>query len=61
MKFRVEIDLGNAAFDDVAGNEIARILRQLAEEMQDVSAHPFFTYVRDFNGNRCGRVEIIKE
>ncbi|USN14482.1 hypothetical protein PAPPERLAPAPP_01130 [Brevundimonas phage vB_BpoS-Papperlapapp] len=54
--FKLEIDTGNAAFDDDAKpGELARILRDLADKIEngaDMGA------VRDVNGNRVGRFDV---
>lgn len=56
MKFRMEIRCGNAAFEPVAGAEIARILRQLARKLDDmeVAEAPLGASLRDVNGNTVG-------
>lgn len=49
--FKLEFDTGNAAFDD--GNaevEAARILRTIAERLEDHNAGSIY----DINGNRIG-------
>lgn len=53
--FKLEIDTGNAAFDDDnggAGAEIARILRKLADRVE--SDGYMSGTVSDINGNRVG-------
>jgi hypothetical protein len=51
-KFRVEIDTFNAAFEDGAHQEVARILREIADRVEQGSdGGP----VRDINGNTVGR------
>jgi hypothetical protein len=59
MQFKLEIDCGNAAFEDDAAAEIARILADLAnrlqhEQMQAGNRVHVEHSVRDVNGNRCG-------
>ena len=56
MKFKLEIDCSNAAFEEEPEYEVARILRELADKLEaDGSlAHPVF----DFNGNRVGRSTV---
>lgn len=57
MKFRLEFDCDNAAFDDDVpdhgcASECARILRELANRLdQDGTAH---ANLHDVNGNRIG-------
>jgi hypothetical protein len=58
MKFCLEIDLGNAAFDDgCAPHEVARILARLVRSMEEsgVLAHDGLP-LYDNNGNRVGSV-----
>lgn len=54
--FRIEIDTGNAAFEDVPGYEVARILRDLAERLTDASTGE--GAVMDVNGNEVGTWEL---
>ncbi len=55
---RIELSTDNAAFDDDAGTEAARILRELADGfdsgMEECTTHP----LRDVNGNTVGSVWI---
>ena len=53
-KYRIEIDMGNEAFQDGAeGAEVAAILRDLADECED--AGPAIDKVlKDLNGNAVG-------
>jgi len=56
--FKLELATDNAAFDNHAGREVARILRKLAAEVE----HGLFagrdnTKLRDINGNTVGRAE----
>lgn len=58
---RIELEDGNAAFDDDArGKELARILRQLADELEnmDDGAHGLSGPLFDHNGNRSGSFEL---
>lgn len=59
MKFTLEIECDNAAFDDDATVEIARILRKLAKEMTG-GAEYFESHwtLRDVNGNRVGQAVL---
>jgi len=50
MKFKLEIDLNNAAFADGMESELARILIKAAHELKPNGAS-----LRDINGNRVGR------
>ena len=49
----INIETGNAAFEDAPASEIARILRKLADQFEDGQ---FSQTIRDVNGNRCGEV-----
>lgn len=53
--FKLEIETGNAAFDDEgAAYEIARILRALADRIENGDSAGS---VRDVNGNKVGHFE----
>ena len=51
MKFRLDMLCENAAFDDLPFREIARILREAAD---DVEAGAPIGSLRDLNGNKVG-------
>lgn len=51
--FKLTIKTANAAFEDSASTEVARILRDLAEYL-DSSGAPDEGTVRDTNGNTVG-------
>lgn len=56
---KLTIETTNAAFDDEPATEIARILRNTAEQIEEgniLLAASFRLY--DLNGNIVGRVEI---
>lgn len=56
MQFTVTIDTDNAAFDgDDCGAELARILREIAQKVEDGAdeGNAF-----DINGNRVGSFEL---
>jgi hypothetical protein len=58
-RFKVEIDTVNAAFGedlDDAGRELARILRRLADEVEDGTAWDGPGTLRDVNGNSVGNI-----
>jgi hypothetical protein len=61
-KLKLTIDLGNAAFEDKAGFEVAAWLRELAAKLEPwdelESEH---RPIRDFNGNRVGEWSIDHE
>jgi hypothetical protein len=59
MKLKIDINMDNAAFEDNAGSECARILRKLADELEDTNAEegvlgPLF----DVNGNKVGKATL---
>ena len=53
--FKMYIDTANAAFDDGAELETARILREIADKLD---AGELENSVRDFNGNKVGTFEL---
>ena len=64
MKTQIEIRMDNAAFDEGGkGYELARILRDLADKVQET--HSFNenddTKLRDGNGNTVGTVKFIDD
>jgi len=52
--FTAEIDVRGAAFEEVPGSELARILRKLADRIESESAGVHGAALLDVNGNRCG-------
>ncbi len=52
---RINIETGNAAFESEPATEVARILRQLADRLEE-GRH--VQALRDINGNLCGEVII---
>ena len=53
--FTIDSSTGNAAFDDDAGAEVARILRDVATALErGTRSAP----LHDINGNRVGRFEL---
>jgi len=57
--FTLKIDTGNAAFQDTPAYEVARILRELADRMQE---RGFENYpLRDANGNTVGTATLSGE
>lgn len=70
-ELRIKIDMSNDAFTDVeggdhdphiAGHEVARMLRHLAEGFEKDGIHTGFRKrLTDRNGgNRCGEVEVVR-
>lgn len=64
MRVTITLDCGNAAFDDAPGYEVARILRQLADDAENVPGLPRQEWngykLRDVNGNTVGAVKVSK-
>jgi hypothetical protein len=58
MKYKLEINLGNAAFHPDPEPELQRILRKIAEQLGDRSLEDRFIY--DVNGNKVGEVKVVK-
>jgi hypothetical protein len=61
MKLSIVLDMSNAAFDDAPMSEAARILRELADKLDndqsEVTCAPNHVCpLRDVNGNICGEV-----
>lgn len=66
MKAKIEIDLGNAAFNECGdgenGAEVARILHECAKWSEDNyrlrvgDTRPLY----DYNGNRVGEFRVVK-
>ena len=57
MKFKIEIDTDNAAFSEIEGSEVARILRGIASTVEETSGDNFDDYavsLFDLNGNKVG-------
>ena len=52
--FRIEIKTDNAAFADHAPNEVARILRALADKLDCCHGLPSYAPLHDLNGNKVG-------
>lgn len=56
MKFTMQIDCDNAAFDEDCRNELARIIRFVAMSLEDSERRD--GKCRDHNGNGVGGWEI---
>lgn len=53
MAFNLHISTDGAAFDDAPAFEIARILREVAQSIEE-DGHERIGRLRDINGNRVG-------
>ena len=61
MKYKLEMDCINSAFEDAPLREIARILREQADHMERFSdQNGWLASLRDSNGNVVGRAEVIE-
>lgn len=59
MDITITINCDSAAFEDCAGDEVARILRKVAERFDgDDSTASYGFSLKDINGNTVGRVDI---
>ena len=56
MKATIQIQMDNAAFTDAPASELARILRELAERIENDGQDE--CPLRDFNGNKVGQFKI---
>lgn len=50
----ITIKTDNAAFSEIPGSEIARILRELADDLEGYEHTDFEMPLRDINGNIVG-------
>jgi hypothetical protein len=58
MKFTLEIDCDNSAFEPIPEAEVASLLRKLADQIEhEPPPWPIF----DINGNRVGTARFIEE
>lgn len=55
-KIIIEIDTVNSAFEGCEQNEVARILRKLADDLENYNEPKTLS---DINGNKVGKVEIV--
>lgn len=61
MKFRLNLNCDNAACDDAPEQEIARILRDAADRIENGDLPRSYTNVRDTNGNTVGAYRMREE
>lgn len=58
MRFKLEIKMDNAAFEEPSGTELARILRDLADDLAEMDCFPGYSKtLMDINGNRVGQAK----
>ena len=62
MKAEISISLNNDAFQG-SGQELARVLRNLAQDVEDYDIHNLgcFIGVADINGTGVGTFEIVED
>lgn len=61
MNITITINTDNDAFTDRAGSEVARILNNLAKQVNDwPGVNEFSIGLRDINGNKVGSCEVTK-
>ncbi len=60
MKFKIVIDLEGDAFRDEPMSEAARILRKLANYIQQYGPGFGASAITDINGNTCGTAKVTK-
>lgn len=64
MKLTITIQMDNAAFEDSnAGPEVARILRNLADDMDEggsLTSPGAHATLRDINGNTVGKAKVSR-
>lgn len=53
--FKIEFETDNAAFEDMQTEEVARILREIADKVENGSFSFACGVVRDYNGNTVGK------
>lgn len=62
MKFKIEIDCSNAAFDYCPGVELARIMKIISAQVYGLnSGHNESSPIYDINGNRVGAWQTVFE
>lgn len=55
QRITIIIETGNSAFEDAPDSEVARILRAMADRIEETGEPP---RPCDANGNRCGSVSV---
>ena len=59
MRLELKIGCDNAAFEENPRAEVARILREVADKLDDNPSYAdFYETLRDINGNDVGRVKL---
>jgi len=60
VKVRIEIDCGNAAFEENYYGELARIIYEAASRIELLATNGSPIILYDINGNRCGTVTALE-
>lgn len=64
MRFKIEIEMDNAAFEEQPGMEVGRILKKLVQGLP-YSLRAMIdgdeTTLRDFNGNVVGKAVVVDD
>jgi vacuolar-type H+-ATPase subunit B/Vma2 len=60
MKAKIEINLDNDAFKPFAGFELARVLRNLAKDL-DEYPEAYAIGIVDINGNTVGDLKVVDD
>ncbi len=61
MRFECSIDMSNDAFVEAKQFELSKILKQLANDVQDREDNLRAAIIRDTNGGKVGTWKIIGE
>jgi hypothetical protein len=60
MKFALNITCNNDAFQPDAASEVIRILRDVANRMEQGDGAEFYRTIFDINGNDVGRFKLAE-
>ena len=58
MNATIEVEMNNAAFGDAPTLELARILRKLADDIEQSRELRDLPLLRDINGNTVGWIDV---
>lgn len=60
MTLKIEINMDNAAFESCNGFEVARVLRELSTDVEELYFEAGFAKgLYDLNGNKVGKAEVL--
>jgi hypothetical protein len=60
MKFVLSIDCENAAFVEYELDEVARLLREVADRLESGDSAKYYRNILDVNGNVVGRYKMFQ-